>query len=112
MALSLQDDESKGTEKIWQENGFFGDQRAESTILKANFPENNLVYVNYGTVSLVKGGDKAIYLDFIVLARSCLLQMSIGTLILIAMNIRQMKYCSMYQCTTQQQVYMVVLRKN
>ena len=46
--------------------GFFGDQRAELTILKANFPENTLVYVNQGTVSLVKGGEKAISLDFVV----------------------------------------------
>ena len=69
MVLSLQDDESKSTENIWRENGFFGDQRAELTILKANFPENNLVYVNHGTVSLVKGGDKTIYLDFVVLGQ-------------------------------------------
>ena len=69
MVLSLQDDESKGTENIWKENGFFGDQRAELTILKANFPENTLVYINQGTVSLVKGGDKAIYLDFVVVGQ-------------------------------------------
>ena len=66
MVLSVQDDESKSTENIWKENGFFGDQRAELTILKANFPENTLVYVNQGTVSLVKGGEKAISLDFVV----------------------------------------------
>ena len=69
MVLSLQDDESKGTENIWKENDFFGDQRAELTILKANFPETTLVYVNQGTVSLVKGGGKAIYLDFVVVGQ-------------------------------------------
>ena len=69
MVLSLQDDESKGTKNIWSESGFFGDQRAELTILKANFPENTLVYVNQGTLSLVKGGEKAIYLDFIILGQ-------------------------------------------
>ena len=46
MVLFLQDNESKGTENIWIECVFFSDQRAESTILKANFPENTLVYVN------------------------------------------------------------------
>ena len=46
MVISEQDDESKSTEKIWCESGFFGDQRTELTILKANFPENTLVYVN------------------------------------------------------------------
>ena len=56
---------------------FLGDQQAELTILKANFPENTLVYVNQGTVSLVIGGDKAIYLDFVLVGRLCLLQMLI-----------------------------------
>ena len=69
MIVSLNDDESKGSKIIWLESGFFGDQRAELTILKANFPENSLCYVNQGSVSLVKGGEKAIYLDFIVLGQ-------------------------------------------
>ena len=69
MLLSFQDDESKGSEKIWLESGFFGDQRAELTILKANFPENMLCYINQGTVSLVKGGEKALYLHFVVLGQ-------------------------------------------
>ena len=56
IVLSFQDDESKGSEKIWQESGFFGHQQAELTIAKANFPENMLCYINQGTVSLVKGG--------------------------------------------------------
>ena len=69
MVLSLQDDESKDNESICKENGVFGDQRAELTILKANFPENTLVYVNQGTISLVKGGERAIYLDFVVVGQ-------------------------------------------
>ena len=48
MVFSVTDDESKGSEKIWKGHGFFGDQRAELTILKANFPENCLVYVSQG----------------------------------------------------------------
>ena len=67
MLVSFQDDESKGSEKVWLESGFFGDQRAELTIVKANFPENTFCYVNQGSVSLVKGGEKALYLDFVVL---------------------------------------------
>ena len=69
MVLFLQDDESKGTENIWKEHCFFGVQRAELTILKANFPQNTLVYINQATVSLVKGGDKAICLDFVVVGQ-------------------------------------------
>ena len=48
MFLSLTDDGSKGSEKIWKEFGFFGDQWAELTIVKANFPENCFVYINQG----------------------------------------------------------------
>ena len=69
MVMTFQDDESKGSEKIWLETGFFGDQRAEFTILKGNFPENSFCYVNQGSLSLVKGGEKAIYLDFVILGQ-------------------------------------------
>ena len=67
--LSFQDDESKGSEKIWQENGFFDNQRAKLTIAKAKFPENMLCYINQDTVSLVKGSEKTRYLDFVVLGQ-------------------------------------------
>ena len=69
MYLSFQDDESKGTERIWLESSFFGDQRAELTILKGNFLENTLIYVNQGTVPLGKGGGKAVYLDYVVIGQ-------------------------------------------
>ena len=69
MVLSLTDDESKGSEKIWKEFGFFKDQRVELTISKANFPENILVYINQGSLSVVKGGEKGIYLDFAILGQ-------------------------------------------
>ena len=64
MLLSFQNDGSKGSEKIWLESGFFGDQRAELTILKANFQENMLCYINQGTVSLAKGGKKSTVFRF------------------------------------------------
>ena len=38
--VSLNNDQPQGSEKIWRESGFFGDQRTELTILKANFPES------------------------------------------------------------------------
>ena len=71
MMLSLKDDkaDSSSTEKIWKSNGLFGDQRTDFTIVKANFPENTLVYVNNGSVSAVKGGQTAIYLDYVILAQ-------------------------------------------
>ena len=54
--LSFQDDESKNTGTVWQESGFFDDHQSDLTIPKANFPENTLVYVNQGSVLLVKSG--------------------------------------------------------
>ena len=67
--MSFTDDESKGSEKIWINSGFFDYQRAELSIQKANFPENSLIYVNQASVSLVKGGEKAIYCDYVICAQ-------------------------------------------
>ena len=62
----FQDYESKNTEHVWQKSGFFNDHRSDLTIPKANYPENTLCYVNQGSLSLVKGGGQAIYLEFVV----------------------------------------------
>ena len=69
MVVSFQDDDPKNTEHIWQESGFFDDHRSDLTIPKANVPENTLVYVNQGLVSLVKGGGQVIYLEFVVIGQ-------------------------------------------
>ena len=72
LLMSFTDDdnlESKGGEKIWIEFGFFGKQRAELTIPKANFLKNRSIYVNQATVSLVKGGEKGIYCDNVICAQ-------------------------------------------
>ena len=69
MMLSMKDDKSESqTELVWKDNGFFGDQRTDITIVKANFTENPLVYVNNGSITSVKGGH-AMYLDFVILAQ-------------------------------------------
>ena len=49
--------------------GFLGEQRGDLTLQKANFPEITLPYVNQARVSLVKGGEKAIYCDYVILAQ-------------------------------------------
>ena len=64
MAVSFQVDGLKNTEKIWVESGFFKDCQSDLTISKANFPELTFTYINQGQVSLVKGGEQAIYLQF------------------------------------------------
>ena len=60
------DDKISG-EKIWKENGFFGDVKAELNLEKVNIPENCLLYVNQGFLSTVKSGEIAMYLhNFII----------------------------------------------
>ena len=66
MAIPFQDDDSKNTESFWQESGFFDDHQSDLTIPKVNFSENTLVYINQGSVLLVKGSGQAIYLEFVV----------------------------------------------
>ena len=68
MLILLKDNESKKTETVWKENGFFNEQRSDLTITKPNFPENTLVYVNQGSISTVKGGH-AIYLEFEIIGQ-------------------------------------------
>ena len=46
MAVSLQDDDLKNTEKVWLENGFFKDCQSDLIISKTNFPELTFVYIN------------------------------------------------------------------
>ena len=61
------DDKVCSGEKIWKENGFFQDVRAELNLEKVNIPENCLVYVNQGFLSTVKSGEIAMYLhNFII----------------------------------------------
>ena len=61
------DDKVCSGEKIWKENGFFEDVRAELNLEKVNIPENCLLYVNQGFLSTVKSGEIAMYLrNFII----------------------------------------------
>ena len=66
MAMSLEDGNLKNTEKIWLEGGFFKDCQSHLTISTANYPELTYCYINQSQVSLVKGGEQAAYLQYIV----------------------------------------------
>ena len=68
MLVSLGETKDSNTEKIWEESGFFKEQRIDLTIPKANFRENTLCYVNQGSVSQVKDGE-AIYLEYVILGQ-------------------------------------------
>ena len=112
MVLSLTDDESKGSEKIWKEFGFFKDQRVELTISKANFPENTLVYINQGSLSVVKGVEEAIYLDFVILGQIMPISNPDRSLILITMCVKITRSLSTVLFIINQLEYMVLLLKN
>ena len=63
-----EDQKQSATERIWKENGFFKDQRTDLIIAKPNFPENTLVHINNGSVTLVKGGH-ALDLEYVVIGQ-------------------------------------------
>ena len=65
MAMSLEDGDLKNTEKIWLEGGFFKDCQSDLTILTANYPELTCCYINQRQVSLVKGVEQEVYLQYI-----------------------------------------------
>ena len=69
MLVSFEDDDSKNSENVLLESGFFDDRGSDLPIQKAKFPENTLCYVNQGTVSLLKSGEKAIYSEFVVIGQ-------------------------------------------
>ena len=73
MMLSLDKENSaNNSKKIWSSNGFFEDQKGDFSIKKVNFPENTLLYCNQRTISTLKAGDDAIYLDYVILGQSIL----------------------------------------
>ena len=112
MLVSFQDDDSNGSERVWLESVFFGDQRAELTIVKANFPENTFCYVNQGSVSLVKGGEKALYLDFIVLGQLMPAANVNPKIDLDSYVLKKTRLLCIAQCIINQQECMVALPEN
>ena len=79
------DDNKLSGERIWKEDAFFKDVKAELNLEKVNISENCLLYVNQGFLSTVKSGEIAMYLHNFI----------IGQLI-IATN--QPKYISTHKC--------------
>ena len=60
------DEKSANTEKKWNKPDFLGDQIADFTLIKVNFPKNTLEYTSQVNITLVKG-DLAVYLDYVIL---------------------------------------------
>ena len=92
MLLSMKDDNGENsTERVWKENCFFGDQRTDLSIVKANFPENTLLYLNNDSITPVKGGH-AMYLDFVSFLKFYLLQILLLDLTWTLISFRKMKF--------------------
>ena len=68
LLFKSKDDKLSG-EKIWKENGYFGDVKAELNLEKVNISENCLLYVNQGFLSTVKSGEIAMYLHNFVIGQ-------------------------------------------
>ena len=66
--MSIDNSDSSPSKKTWMSNGFFGDQRSDLTVSKQNFPESTLLYANQCVITHLKAGERAVYLDFVVLA--------------------------------------------
>ena len=56
-------------ERIWKENGFFKDVRAELNLDKVNIPENCFVYVNQGFLTTIKSGEIAMYFENFIIGQ-------------------------------------------
>ena len=69
MQMTIDNNDSSASEKIWLTNSFFGDQRSDLTVSKENFPENTLLYLNQGVITNLKAGDRPVYLDYVILAQ-------------------------------------------
>ena len=59
----------KTIEKLFSLDGYFGDQRSDLTSVKANFPENLLVYINQALLPSLKNDEEAIYTVNVALAQ-------------------------------------------
>ena len=69
MLMTIDNNDSSASEKIWLTNSFFGDQRSDLTVSKENFPENTLLYSSQGVITNLKAGDRPVYLDYVILAQ-------------------------------------------
>ena len=60
-------------EKVWKNNGYFGEPKTDFVLHKKDFPENSLLYLNQAYISS-KDGDPVIYCDYVVLRQLLILK--------------------------------------
>ena len=57
MLMTIDNNDSSASEKIWLTNGFFEDKRSDLTVSKENFPVNTLLYLNQGVITNLRLGN-------------------------------------------------------
>ena len=67
------DGEKHPCEKVWKNNGYFGELKTDFVLHKKDFPENALLYLNQAYISS-KDGDPVIYCDYVVLGQLLILK--------------------------------------
>ena len=67
--------DKRASESVWQENGFFGELKADFSIHKKDFPENALIYINQAYLSS-KDGEPVVYCDYVIVGQLITLKSS------------------------------------
>ena len=67
------DGEKHPCEKVWKNNGYFGELKTDFVLHKKDFPENALLYVNQAYISS-KDGEPVIYCDYVLLGQLLILK--------------------------------------
>ena len=94
---------------VWDFDNIW-DFDSDLTISKANFCELTFCYINQGQVSLVKGGEQALYLEYIVCGQIMPIANQIRQLIWIGITSRRIRFSYMCRCISLL-VSMVVWKK-
>ena len=61
LSAAANSEEKINGERVWKDNGFFGDMKPELKLAKENVPENCLLYINQAYLATVKSGKLAMY---------------------------------------------------
>ena len=63
------DGEKHPCEKVWKNNGYFGELKTDFVLHKKDFPENSLIYLNQAYIS-----SKVVYCDYVLLGQLLILK--------------------------------------
>ena len=67
--------DKRASERVWQENGLFGELKADFSLYKKDFPENALIYINQDYLSS-KDGELVVYCGYAIVGQLITLKSS------------------------------------